>query len=132
MSTARAFDKDGNEVFLTEINSLCPIKYINEAKQIAYDYFIELEKSSVQLEQMFTKFVRPVGSQEATHCWCPRVGYTHQLIMQVQRMKEQKLDWVGTRAYTIKDNKEELLNKFVCITSTVEEILKELNLEEVK
>jgi hypothetical protein len=132
MSTYQAFDNDGNEVFLTNINSLCPIRYLEEAKKIAYDYFIEVEKCPVRLDQMFTKFLKTVGSEEITHCWCPREGYTHQLAMQIQRMKEQNLDWVGSREYTINDDKEELLNKFVCMTSSAEEIFKELNLEEVK
>lgn len=126
-----AHDDEGNEVFLTEINSLCPIQYLEQAKQIAYDYFIEVEKSSATLDQMFTKFLRPIGKTEATHCWCPRTGYTHQLKMQLDRMTSCNLNWVGTRAYTINDDHEELLNKFVCITTEANEILNALNLEEI-
>jgi len=132
MSTYQAFDDDGNEVFLININSLCPIEYLEEAKKIAYYYFIEVEKCPAKLEQMFTKFLKPIGEVEISHCWCPREGYTNQLNMQIQRMKEQNLHWVGDREYKISDNKEELLNKFVCISSPVDEILRELNLEEVK
>ncbi|RTK96717.1 MAG: hypothetical protein EKK64_03150 [Neisseriaceae bacterium] len=128
----KAFDDEGNELFLTNINSLCPIRYLQEAKKIAYDYFIEVEKCPANLEDMFTKFLRPIGSEEITHCWCPREGHNNQLDMQVQRMKEQNLDWVGNRVYTLEDNIEELLNKFICMTDPQEEILNKLNLEEVR
>ena len=130
-STVRAFDKEGNEVFYTEINSLCPIEYLEEAKKIAYDYFIEVEKVSVTLDQMFTKFLKLKGQEKETHCWCPRAGYTHQLNMQIERMTSVNKDWVGKKAYTLNDDHNELLSKFVCITNTAEEILQTLGLEEI-
>ncbi len=126
-----AHDDEGNIVFLTEINSLCPIQYLEQARQIAYDYFIEAEKTHATLDQMFTKFVKTIGATEATHCWCPRIGYTHQLKMQLDRMASYNLEWIGTRSYTIDDDHQELLNKFVCITTEANMILTTLNLEEI-
>ncbi|MFO1007578.1 MAG: hypothetical protein U0929_16565 [Planctomycetaceae bacterium] len=131
MSTYQAFDSNGNEVFLTEINSLCPIAYATEARQIAHDYFVNVEKCPVQLEEMFTKFVKPIGESEATHVWCPRIGYTHQLNWQVETMTSYELSWIGNRVYTLADDHEEIKSKFVCLTDSKEEILEALGLEEM-
>lgn len=131
MSTYKAFDSEGNEVFLTEINSICPIAYAEPARQIAYDYFINVEKCPAELSQMFTKFLKPIGSNDATHVWCPRQGYTHQLDMQVKTMASYNLEWLGNRVYTLADNHDELLNKFVCMTDNKDLILETLGLEEV-
>jgi len=127
----KAHDDDGNEVFLTEINSLCPIAYATEARQIAFDHLKNIEKCSVTLEQMLTILLRPIGSIEATHIWCPRTGWTNQLKWQIDEMTALNLGWIGTRAYTIEDSKSELLSKFVCLTSPASEILTYLNLEEI-
>lgn len=130
MPDYKAYDDNGNEVFLTEINSICPIRYLEQGRQIAYDYFIQKEKCiEVTIEQMFTKFVRPIGSSEATHVWCPRIGYTHQLAMQIETMASYNLDWIGNRIYTLQDNHEEILNKFVCMTDNKDTILQTLGLE---
>jgi hypothetical protein len=131
MSTCRAFDSDGNEVFPTQINSLCPIEYLEEAKVIAYEYFLQVEKCQATLEQMFTQFLKPIGGDKPTHVWCPRTGYTHQLKMQVGRMSELNKDWLGKRVYTLEDDHQELLNKFVCMTDDAQTILETLGLQEV-
>lgn len=131
MSTYEAFDSAGNPVTLTEINSLCPIAHLSEARQIAYDYFVELEKCPVELNQMFTTFVKPIGETEPTHVWCPRIGYTHQLNMQIGRMAEQELNWIGNRVYTLADDHTEIKSKFVCMTEPAAEILAALGLEEI-
>lgn len=131
MSSVRVFDAFGNEVFWTNINSICPIEYINEAKRIAYDYFIELEKQPVKLDEMFVKLLKPIGSQEATHCWCPRGGYTHQLNMQLNRMKELSKEWIKTRVYTLEDDHNEIKSNFVVLSDDKDQILKQLGLEEI-
>lgn len=131
MSTYQAFDSDGNEVFLTEINSICPLAHAEQARQIAYDYFIDVEKCNATLNQMFTKFLRPIGTTEATHVWCPREGYTHQLNMQVSTMASYELEWLGNRIYTLADDHNELLSKFVCMTDNKDLILETLGLEEI-
>ena len=126
----KAYDDSGNEIFLTEINTLCPIQYLEEAKLIAYNYFVEVEKSKeVLMEQMFTKFVRPIGTVEATHVWCPRTGYTNQLVMQTETMASYDLPWIANRVYTLQDNHEEILSKFICLTENSSLILESLGLE---
>lgn len=128
----KAYDDNGNEIFLTEINTLCPIQYIEQAKQIAYDYFVQIEKSKeVLIEQMFTKFVRPIGTTNATHIWCPRTGYTNQVVMQMQWVNSFNLDWIANRVYTLQDSHDEILSKFVCLTENSNLILESLNLEVV-
>lgn len=127
----KAYDSNGNEVFLTEINSICPLAHATEARQIAYDYFIDVEKCHAELSQMFTKELRPIGTNEATHVWCPRIGYTHQLAMQVDTMASYDLEWLGNRAYTLADDHEEIRSKFVCLTDSKEDILAALALEEI-
>ena len=90
---------------------------------------MEVEKSKCTIDQMFTKFLKPIGGNNATHCWCPRIGYNNQLEMQVERMASYKLDWIGKIVYTIDDDKQELLSKFVCMTTESKVILETLNLE---
>lgn len=121
----------GNVVFPTEINTLCPMQYLEQGKQISYDYFTEIEKIVVTIDQMFTKFVRPIGTESITHCWCPRIGYTNQLQSQVDRMNSYNLEWIGNKAYTIEDDHNELLSKFVTITTKADLVLTALQLEVV-
>ena len=127
----QAFDSEGNEVFLCEINSICPIAHAEQARQIAYDYFVEVEKCHAELSQMFTKLLKPIGETEPTHIWCPRIGYTHQLQMQVSTMASYELPWLGNRAYTLADDHEEIKSKFVCLTDPANDILAALGLEEI-
>lgn len=127
----KAYDDDGNEVALTEMNTLCPIEHATEARQIAYDYLTNVEKCQVSLDQMLSILLRPIGGTEATHIWCPRTGWTNQLQMQIDTMNSYNLSWMGNRAYTIEDSKEELLSKLVCVTSPASELLAYLQLEEI-
>lgn len=128
----QVFNKEGKEIFLVEINSLCPIVYHEEAKKIAYDYFVNIEKiNNVNIDQMFNKFLKPISATNATHIWCPQKGYNDQLQRQIDSMISYNLNWVGNRVYTIEDDPNELLSKFVCVSSDPIKILTVLQLEVV-
>lgn len=132
MSESKAFDDDGNEMVPCEINSLCPIERRADASQIALDYFLEVEKCKATFDQMFTTLLGPTGSQTATHVWCPRRGYTTGLAAQIQRMKDQNQEWVGSREYTLDDDHAEILSKFVCLTDNADDVLSSLGLEIIR
>lgn len=131
MSTVKVFDDFGNEVFWTEINTICPIEYTVEAKQIAYDYFTNIEKIPVTLESMLSKQLKPIGSDVATHIWCPRGGYTHHLMRQISFMTSHNYGWIADRVYSLADDHSEILNKFVVLTDNKNDILSTLGLEEI-
>lgn len=131
MDVHKAFDGLGKELTPCEINSLCPIAFRAEASRIALDYFTEVEKCEASIEQMFSVLLKPIGENEPTHCWCPRKGFTSGLESQLSRMKSLSLEWVGSREYTLEDDRSELLSKFVCMTNNAVDILRELRLEVV-
>lgn len=132
-STCVATDDTGRILTLTPINTLCPIEHFDAACKIAYDFITQVEKSAVTLDQMFTTLLRPVGEVEATHLWCPRLGYDNQVEMQITRMAEvkqqQNLGWMTDRVYTLNDKRKELLSKFVLLTEDADEILAAFRLE---
>lgn len=129
MSTVIVTDLQGNPISLTEINSICPVEYAIEARQIAYDYFIEIENCTVNLSDMFQKFLKPIGSETATHVWCPRVGYSNQLAWQLERMASQDLAWIKSTVASVTD--PDCLTKFCVLTDPKNDILTALNLEEI-
>ena len=131
MSNNKVFDDFGNEVFWVNINTICPIKYEAEAKQIAYDYFTIIEKVPVTYESMLSKKLRPIGSDKETHIWCPRGGYTHHLQRQINFMVSQNKKWIADKFYTLSEDNEFILSKFIVLTDSVEDILKKLSIEEI-
>lgn len=125
----QAHDDNGNEIFIVMINTICPVEYATEAKQIAFTHMTTVESAiSDSVDQMLNVNLGPIDSSEITHIFCARLGYTNQVTMEVDTLQSQGLAWCGDREYTIADSADEIRSKFCCVTGDTDEILSHLNL----
>lgn len=125
----QAHDDTGREIFRVRINTICPIEYADEARQIAHYHMTNIEDAVADtVEQMLSTNLGPIGSPTITHAFCARTGYTNQVEMEVETLQNQGLNWCGGKEYTIADSAEEIKSKFCCITGDTDEILAYLNL----
>lgn len=129
MST-RAFDENGNEVFPVIVNTIAPIEYSEQTKQIAYD-FLNSQGSKVTLDMVMPINLKPINGNNATHIFCSRTIYNHELRKQLEFMEAQNLPWiVGALCFT--DDPPEHIKRYFCtVVGNKNELLTYLNLEEV-
>lgn len=130
MEEDKYYDGNGNEVFPVVINTIAPIQYADEARQIAYYHMISVEGAvDDQLGTMLNTNLGPVGVEEVTHVFCSRNGFTHQLALELNTLSAGDLDWVSGVEYTVNDDPNVIKSKFCCITGDTQEILQFLGLE---
>lgn len=127
----QAHDMDGNEVFPVIINTICPVQYSVIGKQVSADYFINIEKSfeNVTTDKMLNDNLGPIGSDQITHIFCSRFGYTHQAAMEVQQLIDLGESFMGKKEYTLDDDPDEIKSLFCCIIGDKDELLSYLGLE---
>ena len=127
-----AHDDQGNQVFPVFICTICPIQYAEEAEKIGYNHLAYIEKSGIKLtDKVFATSLKTIGSNEITHLFCCRFGYTNQVQMEVQTIASQNLDWCAKRSYSFYDNPEEIKSLFCCVIGKRSPVLEFLGLQKV-
>lgn len=128
----RAFDILGRGVRRVVINTICPIKYAAEARAIAFAYMRDIEgrgRTSDTIDQMLPTKLGAVGSDEVTHVWCSRDGFTHQVETEVATLSGTGLSWCSTKAYKITNDLSPVKSLFCCIVGDSGVVLEMLGLE---
>lgn len=95
--TTRAFDLEGNEVFLRIANGICPAEHIQDAREIASEYWHNVENvDDWQPEKMLPTPLSPTGQAPATHYVCSMKLYSNQVAAFVQFIADAGLPWIAT------------------------------------
>lgn len=103
--TTKAFDLEGNEVFLRIANCICPVQYIDDAREIASEYWHNVENViDWQPEKMLPTPLSPTGEAPATHYLCSMKLYSNQVAAFVQFIAEAGFSWIATEEKTLADN----------------------------
>ncbi len=125
-------DENGNEVFPVIINTICPIKYIGFDKIIALEFMLANAATDSTLESMMNLRLRPIDSDgEATHTFCTRSGFTHELNRQFEYLEKRSEEWVSGEKFDFNSDPEVIKNNFSTIAGDKDEVLSFLGLEEI-
>ncbi len=128
-------DRDGNIVYPTWILTIAPIDYEDEVKEIAFWHMQNIAQSEDTLDQMMPIRLSSNGLNPATHIFCSRFGYTHELRAEYETLtikkEELNADWISSVEYTLNDNPEEIKSKFCCFSGVKSEWLSFLGLIEI-
>ena len=123
----KAYDDNGNEVFPIIINTICPIEYAEQSKQISADFIVSIF-GEADVNQMLPELLKPIEGNEATHVFCSRNGLTHELQFQLDWLNNQNKNWISNQVET---DKEVILSKFCTTTGDKQTLLNFLGLEEI-
>ena len=127
---AQAFDINGNEVFQVEIFTLAPIEHSETARQISAD-FLNSQHCGELPENMLPDLLRPIGEEEPTHIFCFRLGWTHELALQLDWLANQEEGWICSDDHGL-ENANHIKEKFCTVSGVSKnEVLTFLGLEEV-
>ena len=127
-----AFDETGREVFPIVINTICPVMHATAAREIAFNHMRDIEGNGMTSDhpsQMLAMKLGPLQSDEVTHLFCSRRGYTHQVEMEVETLARVGHAWCGRREYRMTDNHDEIKSLFCCVTGDQSALIQALNLE---
>ena len=128
-SVSRAYTREGEEVFLMTITTICPIIYAEDARQIALEFIVSLGMTGEAINEIPME-VRPIGSEIATHIACERLAYTDEMRLQVDWIRNSGKTWVADRGFTLQDDHSLLLSTFCTIeTADGQSAITELGLE---
>lgn len=121
---------NGRRVYPRQINTICPVEHAAIVRGIAYRHLIEVEGSTNEsLASMLPVNLGPVGGDTVTHVRCSRVGYTHQVNMEVDTIRQQPFPWCANKGYVVGHDVAEMKSLFCCITGDQAEVLAYLGLE---
>lgn len=103
--TTRAFDLQGNEVFLRIANAICPAEYIEQGRIVASSY-METKEDVIdwQPENMLPTPLSPTGEAPATHYLCSMVCYSNQVAAMVSHIGSFNESWIATEEKALTDN----------------------------
>lgn len=111
-------DLQGNPVFPVQINTIAPIEHAEDARQLSFEFLQSLGGDD-SLESMLPVLLRPIGEQEATHVYCGRSSFTHELNLQLNFLNQQNEEWVSGNLET---NPEIILQKFCTFEGTLDSV----------
>lgn len=112
----RAFDDLGNEVFPVQIKTIAPIEFAEEARGLSHQYTQGIDCTD-PLESMLPVSLRPMGEETATHIFCVRSGYTHELQDQLSFLASREEEWISGDLET---DPETILTKFCTFDADLE------------
>lgn len=119
----------GQTVSPVIVNTIAPIAYANEARQIASDWTTSIHVPE-PVENMLTVLLRPNGGGEPTHIFCSRNDYTHGLNSQLDFLATYDIEWLSSQLFQVDDNANNIKEKFCTIIGDRLTLLTNLNLEE--
>lgn len=113
----KSYDLEGNEVFPVQIQTIAPIEYANQARQISFE-FLQSIGGTDTAEQMLPVLLRPIGGIP-THVYCSRDSFTHELNLQLAFLSEREEEWISGNLET---DPEIIFTKFCTFTGSLSEI----------
>lgn len=122
-------ENHGVPVTPVTVNTICPINYSDNAKQIALDWTISIHNPDA-LESLLTQNLRPIGGSGITHVFCTRADFSHGLESQLNWLSSCNLDWISGKRYEIGDDPDEIKSKFCTVVGDKNVLLTFLGLEE--
>ena len=129
-TTYKAYDDEGNEIFLYHNTVITPIAYVTEAREICYNYCIsrDIDTSTLLLPYALS----PTGSTPITHYACFDHIWSNVIDDMAAYMTAESAEWTANKLYTISDSATEIKSLFVVLrTDTEEEVLTHLGLQRV-
>lgn len=138
MSTQRAFDDAGNEVFQVTLNAICPVEFADLARPAVFAYIVDVEKPkmvrpdgtpALTVNQMLNLNIGPIGTSDITHVFCSRIAFTHQVEWSLEEIARLGFPWCGNREFTLADDPAETKSQFCVITGDMNDVLDHLGLE---
>jgi hypothetical protein len=130
----KAFDDNGKEVFPIIMTMLCPVEYINKAREYTASHQQNVEKAiDDTVEKMLPEAYSSNGMLPATHYGCSRLVYTHTIKKALKTLKELSKDnkWCCDKEMTIDDNPDFIKSNFCCITGKWSDLLAKLGLQRI-
>lgn len=132
MSDETRFYDGETEVFPCTINSICPIERLDAAKLIAHAHMIQYEQNPTAIvAEMLPVLLGPIEGGEATHAFCTRNGFCHQVRMLEEHLAALPQEWIGERLYTLEDSPEEIRGLFCVVVGDPDALLAHLGLRRV-
>lgn len=126
----RAFDLEGNEVFYRIANCICPAEHVQDAREIASEYWHNVEGViDWQPEKMLPTALSPTGEAPATHYLCSMGLYSNQITAFVEFIAAAGLPWIATEEKTLTDN---LTDSFLVCSAIRSEFLAAAGLQVVE
>lgn len=100
---ARAFTKEGEEVFLMSIMTICPIARAAAARPICAA-FLRTRGCDAVDDEMLPVQCRPVGGGAVSHVCCERFVYTDEAREQAAWFRDTGRLWIANRLHDLTDN----------------------------
>lgn len=129
-----AHDDDGSEMTYQTLFTICPLAYVEQARDIAIFHLNNVEHTGENdPASMLPTILKDSKTGEVTHYCCHRSGYDNTIRNQMATMTACNLNgdtWVSDTVYYIEDkpNVDEIKSKFCLVIGPKYKIAKYLGL----
>lgn len=132
MTEAILTNAQGRVIEQLIINTLCPMKHAEEARDIAWAHVNEHDPDmSVTRETILPQKLGPIGSDEVTHVFCSRRSDSDKLWLQMRSLRRNKQHaWIGIDELGIGDDPELIKSLFCTLRGEPGPLLAYLGLDE--
>lgn len=130
-----AYDDDGSPMEYYTLFTVCPIRYLSEAREIAIFHLNNVDVTGeTDPESMLPTPLYDLQTGEITHYCCHRSGYDNTIRNQWATMAAHNLngqEWVSDTVYYIDDkpNVDEIKSKFSLVIGPKNKVAKYLGMK---
>lgn len=126
-----AFDAYGNRLVPVTINTICPVEMADEGRAVCWQFMEDCEDAETPpLESILDRQLLPVNGFDATHVFCSRSAYSHQVERLWGYMTALKREDVSPGISSLRDEPREIKSRLSVLVGDKDDVLRFLGLRE--